>query len=281
MTARMQHVHIVGSSPRSGTTLLAEMMAHGFRVHAEPKEVPIYSRPAVPVDVYLTKRPWDVLVSRFALRALPNVDIVCMVRDPRDVVVSVHGEDPDRYWAGLKFWKTYEPEVERLHGRDHFTIVRYENLVRDPDGEQRKLMTRLPYLDQQSWFSTFDATARPSQQSLHALRGLRPVSPASIGAWRSHLPRLAGQLEQHGSISDSLVRHGYERDASWEAVLVGVEPDVRASHWPEHYDKRALAWRRCKAMVRTAQLGASEQRRRLNGRREASNDAPPSSGNHD
>src|SRR4051794_10247571 len=107
----MRRVHIVGSSPRTGTTLLAEMMAHGFQVHAEPIEAPIYSRPAVPVDVYLTKRPWDVLISPFALRALPNVDIVCMVRDPRDVVVSSHGEDPDRYWAGLKFWKTYEPVI--------------------------------------------------------------------------------------------------------------------------------------------------------------------------
>jgi hypothetical protein len=242
--------------------LLAEMMANCFLVHAESKEAPIYSRPAVPVDVYVTKRPQDVLVSRFALRALPNLDVLCMVRDPRDVVVSVHGEDPDRHWATLKFWKTWEPVVQRLQGRRRFTIVRYEDLVCDPDGEQRKLMICLPYLQQQARFSTFDATARPSEQSLDALGGLRPVSPASIGTWRNHLPRIAGQLAQHGSISESLVRHGYERDSSWEAVLDGVTPDLRPSHWAEHYDRKALAGRRFKATVRTAQLAASERRPR-------------------
>ena len=164
----MHRIHIVGSSPRSGTTLLAEMMANCFRVHAEPKEAPIYNRPTVPVDVYVTKRPQDVLVSRFALRALPNLDVLCMVRDPRDVVVSVHREDPDRYWASLKFWKTWEPVVQRLQGRERFTIVRYEDLVRDPDGEQRKLMMRLPYLEEQSRSApSMQRLARQSSPSMH------------------------------------------------------------------------------------------------------------------
>jgi hypothetical protein len=262
MTTDMRRIHIVGSSPRSGTTLLAEMMATSFRVHAEPLEMPVYSRPNRTTDVYLTKRPWDVMVSGFALRALPNLDVVCMVRDPRDVVVSVHRADPDRYWASLRFWKTYGPCVDRLQGHERFTVVRYEDLVRDPDGEQRRLTARLPFLEQRSCFSTFETTARPSEQSMLALGGLRPVSTASIGAWRDHLPRIAGQVAQHGSITDSLVRHGYEADGTWEAVLDGVEPDLGPSHWSEYGDPKQLARRRRRAMARTALVAASERLRR-------------------
>jgi hypothetical protein len=266
MTSAARRIHIVGS-PRSGTTLLAEMMATGYRVHAEPTEMPVYSRPAGPVDVYLTKRPRDTLISEFALRALPNLHLICMVRDPRDVVVSVHGADPDRYWASLKFWNTNEPVVDRLRTHDRFTIVRYEDLVRDPDGEQRRLTARLPFLEERSTFSTFETRARPSEEARLALGGLRPVSTASIGAWRDHLPRVAGQLAQHGSISMSLVRHGYEADRSWETVLDGVPPDLRPSHWPEHFDRKRLARRRREAMARTALLAASERLRFRRARR--------------
>ncbi len=261
MTVPRHRIHIVGTSPRSGTTLLAEMMATCFDVHAEPVEMPIHSRPDRPVDVYLTKRPRDLRVSACALRMLPNLDVVCLVRDPRDVVVSVHQADPDRYWVSLKFWNAFEPHLAALHDRDRFTIVYYEDLVRDPDREQRRLAARLPYLVPRSSFSTFETTARPSEQATLALGGLRPVSPASTGAWRDHLPRIAGQLAQHGSISDSLVRHGYEPDRAWESMVDGVEPDLRPAHWPEHFGRKQIARRRRDAMMRIALLSASERLR--------------------
>jgi hypothetical protein len=259
----VHRIHIVGCSPRSGTTLLAELMAAAFAVHAEADEVPVSSRPERSVDVYLTTRPQDALTAAFALRALPNLDVICLVRDPRDAVVSIHAADPDRYWAGLKFWNTYEPAVDRLRGHDRFTMVRYEDLVRDPDAVQQTLATRLPYLDARSSFSAFESGPRPSAQATLALGGVRPVSTASIGVWREHLPRLAGQLAQHGSISPSLVRHGYEPDATWERALDGVEPDLRPSHWPEHFDARALARRRRRTMARTAMTAIAERASRF------------------
>jgi hypothetical protein len=259
----VKRIHIVGCSPRSGTTLLAELVAASHAVHVEPKEVPVWNRPDRAVDVYVTKRPQDILVADFALRALPNLDVVCMVRDPRDVVVSIHGADPDRYWASLKFWKAYEPKIERLRHHDRFTVVRYEDLVRDPDAEQKRLVKQLRFREPSRPFSEFATTASPSEASLLALGGLRPVSTSSIGQWRHHLPRVAGQLAQHGSISDSLVRHGYEEDASWETSLDGVEPDLRPSHWPEHFDRSQLARRRRRAMANVTLVAVAERLPRL------------------
>src|SRR5712664_1119421 len=56
------------------------------------------------------------------------------------------------------------------------------------------------------------ATRRESQQ---ALGGLRPPDAASIGRWRAHKERLAGQLRIHGPITRELIELGYERDDAW------------------------------------------------------------------
>ena len=71
--------------------------------------------------------------------------------------------------------------------------------------------------------------------SLQALGSLRPIDRSSMGVWRQHLPRVAGQLRIHGSISDDLIRYGYEPNRDWEVLLEGIEPDLKASHQPERF----------------------------------------------
>ncbi len=58
----MQRIHIVGCGPRTGTTLIAEMMAACFEIDLYPKhESSIYTRPTRPAKIFLTKRPRDIL----------------------------------------------------------------------------------------------------------------------------------------------------------------------------------------------------------------------------
>ena len=68
----------------------------------------------------------------------------------------------------------------------------------------------MPFLKMRSRFSEFHKLASPSLPSLVALGGLRPITTESIGNWRHHLPRLAGQLLIHGPISQDLIDFGYE-----------------------------------------------------------------------
>ena len=104
----MKRIHIVGSGPRTGTTFLAEMMIACFAidVHTEHEDS-IYTWLPYVGDIFLTKKPRDILVIEPVLRIMRNLYVIYMARDPRDMIVSKHEKDPDRYWANLKFWKTY------------------------------------------------------------------------------------------------------------------------------------------------------------------------------
>ena len=106
----MRHIHIVGTGPRTGTTLITEAMVPCFNIdsHAE-HEQRVFKKPLRPGSVYLTKTVKDILIAKPFLRVKPELYVIGMIRDPRDAVVSKHRKTPDRYWGGLRYWHTYLP----------------------------------------------------------------------------------------------------------------------------------------------------------------------------
>ena len=245
----MKRIHIVGSNSRSGTTLMAELMVSSFLIDLySPHERRIHKWPpssAISANIFLTKKPRDILVVEPLIKIMPNLYVIYLVRDPRDSVVSIHGKDPNRYWTNLGFWKIYFPYAQKLKAHPRFIVVRYEDLVTNPDQIQNYLMERMPFLIKKASFSEYHLWANPSRDSMLALKGVRPLETGSIGNWRKHLPRLAGQIKIHGSISQDLIHYGYEQDNSWEKELEGIEPDLEPSHWPEDAaQKRLRHWMR-------------------------------------
>ncbi|MEM6288237.1 MAG: sulfotransferase [Bacteroidota bacterium] len=239
---RTQRIHIVSCGPRTGTTLLAEAMRVCFDVDAwEDHEAGIFHRAPVGARAYLTKHPGDIFRVGPRLRVDPDFHVVYLLRDPRDIVTSRHRKAPDRYWASLRYWTTYTPEGDRLASHPRFTTVRYEDFASDPDAIQDRLAEALPFLRATTPFSRYHEAAVPSEDSVLALRGVRPIRPDSVGTWRDHLPRVKGQIEIHGSITDYLVRYGYEADSSWEACLDGVEPDLAPGYFGEHFRAGAVS----------------------------------------
>jgi hypothetical protein len=180
--------------------------------------------------VYLTKRPGDLAAIGPRLRLDPHFHAICLMRDPRDVVVSRHAKDQRRYWTPLRIWKARVPIARDLSRHARFTMVRYEDLVHDPDGTGQRLAVRLPFLGLRHPFSAFPAVASPAESAIEALGGLRPFDVESIGNWRRHLPRVAGQLALYGSIADELIEFGYEADNAWLSELRDVAPDLSSSH---------------------------------------------------
>jgi len=87
-----------------------------------------------------------------------------MLRDPRDMVVSKHSADPDRYWASLKFWQTYAPYGASLQNHPRFITVRYEDLIRKPGMVQADLMRKMPFLKKRLPFSCYHEIAHPAAQ---------------------------------------------------------------------------------------------------------------------
>ena len=220
---------------------MAEAMIACFEIDLHNEhEARIWIRPPRQANVYLTKRPRDIVLVEKVLRIMPNLFVIYMIRDPRDMIVSKHGKAPEQYWAGLKFWKTYTPFGRRISKHPRVITVRYEDLATKPDQIQDEISARLPFLRKRAAFTRYHELAHASDASVKALGSVRPISPTSIGLWRQHLPRVAAQLEIHGSITADLIEFGYEQDDSWEKLLDGVEPDFSQSRQSEHFSQHRL-----------------------------------------
>jgi hypothetical protein len=249
----MHRLHIVGLGPRTGSTLLTEAMVACFRIDAFAEhEEDIYARPPPGAEVFLTKRVKQILVAKSYLDAYPDLNVLCTMRDPRDAIVSRHAKDPGRYWAGLRYWNTYLKAWRRVAHHPRFMTIKYEDLVTEPDAVQTRLAAAMPFLEQTARFSRYHEVAAPAAKAVRALHSVRPISPQGIGAWREHLPRVAGQLALHGSLTDDLIEFGYEKNDRWMSLLDGIEPDVSPSHWPERFTLIGIARRAAPGYARVA-----------------------------
>lgn len=244
----MHRIHIVGLNPRTGTTLLAECMRLSFRIECSEAHEADLNRTRRCQGVYLTKNPRDIEHVALRLTLDPRFNVICLARDPRDVVVSKHGTRPDDYWpkSSLARYRERWQAAKALRGHPRFLLVRFEDLIADPDAVQRTIADRFPFLETTGAFSDFHTSGTVSGPSAKAMNGVRAIDPTNHSNWTQHLPRLAEQLRQHGSISRELIELGYEADDVWLAEY-GL-PDAPAQDSPRKPQRRQVE------TVRTALL---------------------------
>ena len=187
--------------------------------------------------VLVTKCPGDEALAPLLLPLDRHLWFVFMLRDPRDAVVSEHGREPGKYWSNLRVWRRALEACAKIKDHPRFVVVRYEDMVTAPDAVQDELIRRMPFLKPEVPFSRYhehiSEVAARSGQFKRAMRGVRPVTPESIGAWRAHLPRVKTQLALHGGITAELVEMGYEPDNSWLRLLDNVPQDRELSLVPD------------------------------------------------
>jgi len=240
----MKRIHVVGVSPRTGTTLMTEALKTCFEIdYSTDHEDHLYTRAPGQPDIFLSKLPSGIMRVGPSLKVDPNLYVICLIRDPRDIICSKHNKDPNRYWAGLKFWNTFVPELKKMSSHPRFIPIKYEDFVTDPDSTQQQIAEQIPFLKQLAPFSEYHNVAKVTDKSMEALRSVRPIKPTSVGRWRKHKARIAGQIQQHGSISEDLIAFGYEKDNRWLNELNDVEPDLTPSSYPEFMtfkDRRML-----------------------------------------
>ena len=236
-----RHLHIVACSPRSGTTLLHEAMVTCFRVDRHyDHEIRFNLVTAADGQVLITKRPKDTMYMPDVIDDDPELYVIYLLRDPRDVIVSRHGKRDSIYYSNIRLWRQMHAFARRMYGHERFLMLRYEDFVRDPDEAQATILGKFPWLDKLHAFSEYHEYASVSAKSRTAMHGVRPIAPTSVGVWTQHPGRIRGQQLIHGSLSPDLIECGYETSAEWESVLDGVEPDFSPSRYPE----KLGAWRR-------------------------------------
>jgi hypothetical protein len=250
-----QRIHIVGP-PRSGTTLMHALFSTCFSIDGvTAQEYRLWRRMPRQETLLVTKYPGDEAYAPMLLPLDQRLWFVFMLRDPRDLIVSRHGKEPERYWSNLRIWQQAMRIHDAMKTHPRFVVVRYEVLVRAPDDVQRRLVRRMDFLRPVVPFSEFhrnppDNITRSQQMQL-AMRGIRAVSASNIGKWRAHLPRVKAQLEAHGCLADRLIALGYEADAAWRQALDGIVPDRQLGVIPGRVSVAKAAWLRFRRL-RTA-----------------------------
>lgn len=234
LTQLQKHIIICGS-PRSGTTLLqliidccvADVDTFPVEVHALfAADHAERRRPFL-----VTKMPDDIVrvpEIRARYRSLVGEPhFVAMFRDPRAVLTSIHKAYPASrgYYVSIERWRDVRDRIEHIKGDPDVTLVRYEDLVRDPDRVQETLAERIGWTVRHPFSHYYEiAAARGLERDSMtegALGGMRPLDTASVDAWRrpEHAGRLQRILEEIPQLPDDLITMGYESDRSWLAML--------------------------------------------------------------
>lgn len=242
----MKRLHIVGC-PRSGTTLMMELMATCFECDSYCEhEMSVFEEPAGRPRLFFSKQPNDIRYIRRVFLADNNLFVIHMQRDPRAVIASEHQSQPGIYFCNFLVWHACYRAASRLSGHERFLLVRYEDLTVAPDAVQARIQKRFPFLQKKHAFSRYQDHARPSADASMAMSGLRPVSTSRQRNWESHLPRIKAQLQRHPELGRVLVDCGYESDLSWTRMLHAVE----AKDFSCRYPTTPQPWKKMETHIR-------------------------------
>jgi hypothetical protein len=208
-------------------------------------------------QIVITKRPKDTMYMPAVIDD-PELYVIYLLRDPRDVIVSRHGKDKGMYYSNIRLWRELHEIAKSIASHERFLEVRYEEFVSQPDAVQQQIAAMFPWLKKKHDFSEYHRHAVVSDKSKLAMNDVRPIAPSSVGKWTSNLPRIQAQQLTHGSLSPDLIACGYETSSIWEQVLNGVEPDFSRSRYPE----KVYFWSRISQRINASRKVANYRRMR-------------------
>ncbi len=232
---------VIGGCGRSGTTLLLSILSchpHLFAIDIETTALcrdgygadGLYNRTPdldAPFELgriygYLREHEIPASCTRWCEKTPRNViyfgrilqhfgkrvRLIHLVRDGRDVVTSVHPNDPTRYWVSPHRWVMDVTVGRRWENHPQVLTVRYEELVRDYETTMRRLC-RFIEEDFTDAFLRYPDTARV-KESIAWFKPAQKMNDRSIGRWQEekHAAALAAFEREPGALE--LLRHyGY------------------------------------------------------------------------
>jgi len=223
---------------RSGSTMFHHMLSttvHDVKFYQ--KEIPAMKVADHP-NPKLTKRPRDCFLRDKIEKVCRNPVFIYMVRDPRDVLCSIHSHSEGNYkfdWdKGLGTARNRkDPLSGHLTGRitegvldycreiskwPESSWIRYEDLLLNPRKVQLICAERYGFT-MTGLFQDFYLRHMP-QTYIHPLNGVRPIDTNNIGKWRQHKDRIADQFGKCPELFDWVKFYGYENDNKWFEEIV-------------------------------------------------------------
>jgi len=221
----------IGGCPRSGTTLLLSILSAHPSIYAVPYEMWSFWETETPddfralIDNFLDelseleipeycericeKTPKNVHVfDRLVECFHPRPRLIHIIRDGRDVVTSIHPNDPTRYWVPVWQW-VYDVSVGlRLEASPDLLTIRYEDIVFGFDSTMSKVCEFLgePFDDRlRRWEENASIRSDPAW-----FEEVRPLTKKGIGRWtdETHRDVIAELMDSREAVA-LLDRLGY------------------------------------------------------------------------
>ncbi|MEX2648511.1 MAG: sulfotransferase domain-containing protein [Alphaproteobacteria bacterium] len=242
----IRRLHIVGAA-RSGTTMVHYAMAGFANTILFNDESPVWSwpqtrhcaglmmrlsgRPAGTVLVTKRGHDWysDAELSRTLVSMRKHgLSLILMVRDPRDVLTSKMDGTEMPFYVEPERWgrsaRATEILVEELSDNDRMLILRYEDVVREPDKSATMVATcfdlRLrPEVASWGQLEKNLAIAKQDANLARAMHGVRDLEASSVGGWYrsaercAHIANLLETSPQRSALRRFMARYGYDGSA--------------------------------------------------------------------
>lgn len=235
LTPLRTHILVTGF-PRSGTTLLQLMLENSLPEARRFGRETAGWRAATYAwrnhAVIISKMPHDIFrldaLRRFYARRPATLRIILMLRDPRDLVTSQRKlGGPEGYCVSTERWRNYYNAFLAERNREDCLVVRYEDLVANPDEQQRRI-EQFTGETMPGPFSGFHQVERPDFQT-DTLNGLRPLETNLVRRWAApeHRPRIMQMLDELPELPQALVELGYETNTDWTRDWNGTARGVK------------------------------------------------------
>lgn len=161
------------------------------------------------------KTPYYVMHITKLLEWFPDAQIVHLIRDGRDVALSLFARRHDfqTYNAAFaaEYWESYVERGQKLGktlSSNQYFELRYEDLLSNPDASMRRLCEYLGESYSEELFTT-TATDTPGQTPLVH----QPIKAENSGKWRTQMT--PWQIRVFTSVAGkTLEKNGYELTAS-------------------------------------------------------------------
>jgi hypothetical protein len=188
------------------------------------------------------KTPYYVMHLPKLLEWFPDAQIVHLIRDGRDVALSLFGRKHDFHvyntWFAAEYWESY---VEKGHdlGRalpsDQYLELRYEDLLAQPEDTMRKLCG---FLREEYSTELFDVASFEGPSKTPLVH--KPLQADNAGKWRSRMT--TSQIQAFEGVAGKTLR-----EFSYDLTTPGKPPTlVTKASYRLHNKLLTAYWRHAK-----------------------------------
>jgi hypothetical protein len=191
------------------------------------------------------KTPYYVMHLPKLIEWFPDAQIVHLVRDGRDVALSLFGRQHDFYvynsYFAAEYWESFV-ERGRAQGRqlapNQYLELRYEDLLTQPDATMKTLCA---FLGEEFSDELFDVTAVTDPGKTPLVH--KPLRADNAGKWRSKMS--TAQIQAFESVSGKTLR-----EFGYDLVTPGAPPStlIKAAY-RLHNRLLSAFWRRTKRLM--------------------------------